>query len=202
MTTNPPILPPMTLHLEPVVYLNNDKLFELCRLNRELRIERNAEGELIVMAPAGGETSNRNAEVTMQLALWAKRDGTGRVFDSSGGFILPNGAMRSPDAAWVERPRLRGLAPANRRRFLPLCPAFVIEVRSPSDSPRAARDKMREYAANGARLGWLIDLEERRLHIFRPGRDPEILENPDAVAGDPELPGFVLRLAEVWDPGW
>ncbi len=201
MTTYPPPMP-LTLHLDPVVRLDDGGLFDLCGLNRELRIERNAEGGLIVMSPAGGETSDRNAEVTMQLALWAKRDGTGRVFDSSGGFVLPSGAMRSPDAAWVERSRLRGLTPAKRRKFLPLCPAFVIEIRSPSDGLPVAQDKMQEYLDNGARLGWLIDPEARRVHVYRTGRDPEIVEDPTSISGGPELPGLVLELAEVWDPSW
>ena len=202
MTTYPPPIPPLRLRLEPIVRLSDDQLFELCGDNSELRIERTAEGELIVMMPAGGETSDRNSVVTMQLGIWARRDGTGRAFDSSGGFTLPNGAMRAPDAAWVERSRLRGLTPAQRRKFLPLCPTFAIEIRSPSDTLPDVRAKMEEYLANGCRLGWLIDPDERRIHVYRPDREVEILKEPASITGDPELPGLVLELEEIWDPAW
>lgn len=195
-------LTPLTLRLAPVIRLSDEDLLAFCRLNRGLRIERTAEGSLVVMAPVGGETSDRNAEITMQLRLWARRDGSGRVFDSSGGFLLPNGAMRSPDAAWVERAALQPLAAEERRRFLPLCPHFVLEIRSPSDQLSALEAKMVEYLDNGARLGWLIDPERRRVAIYRPGVAVEVLEAPVTVAADPELPGFVLELAEIWEPSW
>ncbi len=201
MTTYPPPLP-LTLHLEPVVRLSDDQLFEFCAVNRDLRIERSSGGDLIVMSPAGGETSDRNAEITLQLGLWAKRDGRGRVFDSSGGFILPSGAMRSPDAAWVERERLRDVAPARRPKFLPLCPTFVIELRSTSDSLAPIQNKMLEYLDSGAALGWLIDPTTRQVAVYRPDREVKILEDPVSVSGDPELPGFVLELEEIWEPPW
>ncbi|MCP4658236.1 MAG: Uma2 family endonuclease [bacterium] len=133
---------PLTLHLDPLPELDDDQLFELCRRNRDLRIERTAAGEIIIMPPAGGKTSDRNAQITMQLGLWAQHDGRGRVFDSSGGFTLPNGATRAPDAAWVERERLSTLTSDQRHRFLPLCPAFVIELRSPSDPLSSLEAKM------------------------------------------------------------
>lgn len=193
---------PAAIRLDPVVELDDDQLFELCRRNRDLHIERTAAGELILMSPAGGKTSDRNAEIVAQLRNWAKRDGSGRPFDSSGGFTLPSGAMRSPDAAWVERSRLAALTREQQEQFLPLCPDFVVELRSPSDPLPPVEAKMEEYLQNGARLGWLIDPAERRVHVYRPAADPEILENPRSVTGDPELPGFVLELAEVWDPAW
>lgn len=182
--------------------LSDDELFELCQRNRDLRIERTAQGEILVMSPAGGKTSDRNSELSGQLWLWARKDRTGRAFDSSGGFTLPNGAMRSPDAAWVERQRLGALPSSLQEKFLPLCPTFVIELRSPSDALASVEAKMEEYVANGARLGWLIDPIERRLHVYRPNAEVETLEEPSSVAGDPELPGFVLDLEEVWDPSW
>ena len=123
--------PPTAIRLDPVVEIDDEQLFELCRRNRDLHIERSAAGELIVMSPAGGKTSDRNAEIVAQLRNWARRDGTGRPFDSSGGFTLPDGAMRSPDAAWVERSRLTELTPEQQEQFLPLCPDFVVELRSP-----------------------------------------------------------------------
>ncbi len=156
----------------------------------------------MVMSPAGGESSLRNAEVTMQLNQWAKSDGSGRTFDSSGGFQLPNGAMRSPDAAWIESERLRQLTADQRQKFLPLCPTFVVEIRSPSDRLSSVTSKMREYLANGTSLGWLIDPLERRVHVFRSGSAVQVLVEPDSVSGDPELPGFELDLTEIWDPIW
>ena len=185
--------PPLAFRLDPLVALDNDRLLELCSRNRDLRIERTAAGELILMSPAGGKTSDRNAEIVAQLRSWARRDGTGRSFDSSGGFNLTNGAMRSPDAAWVERSRLGALTDEQRERFLPLCPTFVIELRSPTDSLSALEAKMREYLDNGARLGWLIDPSDQRVHVYRPGVPVEVLENPSSVAADPELPRQIGR---------
>lgn len=200
--THTAVRTPLSIQLDPVVAIDDSHLFEICARNRDLRIERTARGELILMSPAGGKTSDRNAEIVAQLRNWAREDGTGRAFDSSGGFTLPNGAMRSPDAAWVERQRLRALTQEEQEQFLPLCPAFVIELRSPSDPLAPAQAKMGEYLANGAHLGWLIDPAEKRVHIYRPKTDPAVLENPTSIAGDPELPGFVLDLAEVWNPVW
>jgi Uma2 family endonuclease len=154
------------------------------------------------MPPAGGRTSNRNIKIAARLELWAERDGTGEAFDSSGGFTLRNGALRAPDAAWVERARLEKLSSEEQERFLPLCPTFVIELRSPSDPLAAVESKMDEYLDSGARLGWLIDPIERRVHVYRPGVEVEILEQPASVAGDPELPGFVLELGAIWKPTW
>lgn len=188
----------LVLRLRPVLELTDDQFFALAQLNRELRMERTAEGEVILMAPAGGETSDRNAGVNAQLWLWARQDNRGRAFDSSAGFILPNGATRSPDAAWVARERLAALTAEQRQKFLPLCPDFAIELRSPSDSLRVVQEKMREYLDNGARLGWLLDPPDRRVYIYRPGAPVERLDGPDKVSGDPILPGFVLDLREVW----
>jgi len=191
---------PLNLRLGSALHLSDDELFELCARNPELRIERTAEGNLIVMTPAGGASGHRNFKLTGALALWAERDGTGVGFDSSTGFLLPNGAMRAPDAAWVLRSRLDGLSTQVKEKFLPLCPDFAIELRSPSDRLPDVQAKMEEYRANGARLGWLIDPQKRRVHVYRPGREIEVLEAPTAVSGDPELPGFVLELEPIWQP--
>ena len=185
------------LHLPPDLHLTDDQFYEFCRLNRDLRIERTAQGGLVIMAPAGGDTSARNAEITIQLGLWAKRDGTGQTFDSSGGFVLPNGATRSPDASWVRYGRLAALTAEERSKFLPLCPDFVIELRSPTDSLSALQDKMREYMENGAQLGWLIDPLAGQVFVHRSGAPVERLEAPDSVSADPVLPGFRLELAEI-----
>jgi Uma2 family endonuclease len=191
---------PVVLKLTPVINLTDDQLFELCQLNQDWRIEYTAQGELIVMPPTGGETSNRNAELTFQVQAWTRQDQAGVAFDSSGGFKLPNGATRSPDAAWVRRSRLAGLSREQKQKFLPLCPDFAIELRSPTDNLRAVLDKMQEYLDNGAQLGWLLDPLTRRVHVYLPQRPPEILEAPSTVSADPLLPGFVLDLRKIWEP--
>jgi Uma2 family endonuclease len=191
---------PVVLKLKPAINLTDDQLFELCQLNRDWRIEYTAQGELIVMPPTGGEASNRNAELTYQVQAWTRRDQAGVAFDSSGGFKLPNGATRSPDAAWVKRSRLAGLTREQKQKFLPLCPDFVIELRSPTDNLQAVLDKMQEYLDNGAQLGWLLDPLTRRVHVYLPQRSPEILEAPSTVSADPLLPGFVLDLQKIWEP--
>lgn len=191
----------MSLRLEPVIKLTDDQFFELCQLNRELRLERTAEGRMVVMPPTGWETGDRNSEINYQIRHWAKQDREGIVTDSSTGFKLPNGADRSPDSAWVRRERLAQLTAEQKRKFLPLCPDFVIELRSLSDSLDELREKMEEYIANGAQLGWLIDPEAQRVYVYRPNTEVEVLENPPEVSGDPELSGFVLDLREIWTPG-
>ena len=154
-------------HTRPALELDEEQFFELCRINRDWRIERSAVGDLEIMAPTGGETSDRNSEINMQLRQWAKRDGTGVVLESNGGFILPNGAMRSPDASWMPRERLAELTAEQKQRFLPLCPDFVIELRSPSDPLIPLEAKMHEYLENGARLGWLLDPGEKKVHVYQ-----------------------------------
>lgn len=192
---------PLSLQVSDSLRLSDEELFELCVRNPELRIERTAEGDLLVMTPAGGATDYRNTEIVAALLMWAKHDGTGVAFGPSAGFLLPNGAMRSPDAAWVPRSRLAPLSDEAREKFLPLCPDFVVELRSPSDRLADLQAKMEEYRDNGARLGWLIDPQERRIHVYRPPHPVEDLENPSRIAGDPELPGFVLDLTPIWQ-GW
>ena len=195
------VQPPTTLrlNLRPVMELTDERLYLLCQANRELRFERTAQGELLLMAPTAGETGRRNAKLTQHLANWADSDGSGLVFDSSTGFVLPNGAMRSPDAAWLRRSRWEGLRPDQKQTFLPLCPDFVIELRSGADSLQALQDKLQEYLQNGALLGWLIDPPYRRVYVYRPGVPVKCLEKVNAISGDPELPGFVLDLSQVWD---
>ena len=154
------------------------------------------------MPPTGGEISNPNAELTMQVGIWIRRDGTGVAFDSNGGFILPNGAMRSPDTSWASREQLTNLTAKQKQKFLPLCPDFVVELRSPSDPLRSLEAKMREYLENGARLGWLIDPGEKRVHVYQPEEEVLILENPQKISGDPVLQGFILDLKPIWEPGF
>lgn len=193
---------PLVLRLRPVIELSGDQLLELSNLNDDLRLELTAEGELIVMAPAGGESSRRNFELATQLGFWTKREGgseaAGVAFDSSGGFVLPNGAIRSPDVSWVERSRYDALSPDQRERYLPLCPDFVVELRSPSDSLGVLQGKMVEYMENGAWLGLLLDPARKRVHVYEPGKPARELADPEEVPADPVLPGFVLKPREVW----
>ncbi len=194
--------PPVVLHTRPALEMDEDQFFELCRINDDLRIERTAEGAIEVMPPTGGGTGNRNSNLNYQLTGWTLRDGTGVAFDSSTGFILPNGAMRSPDASWVRRERLSELTAEQKERFLPLCPDFVIELRSPSDPLAPLEAKMREYVENGTQLGWLIDPEERKAYVYRPDERTRGLDKPEKISGDPVLPGFVLEPKPIWEPGF
>jgi Uma2 family endonuclease len=189
---------PLVLRTRPVFEIDDDQLLALSSLNGDLQLERSAEGDLVIMTPVGWRSSDRNAQITRQLGNWADADGTGVVTDSSGGYRLPNSAVRAPDAAWILRSRLEEISTEQKEKFLPLCPDFVIELRSPSDRLAVAQAKMREYVANGARLGWLIDPLTRRVYVYRPDARVERLDNPERVAGDPVLPGFVLDLREIW----
>ncbi|WP_414571354.1 Uma2 family endonuclease [Nostoc sp. CCY 9925] len=186
----------LILTLYPAIELTDEQFFQLCQNNRDLRLERTAEGELIIMPPTGWESGNRNSRLTQRLGNWTDADGTGLAFDSSTGFKLPNGANRSPDASWVSRQRLEALNP-DPDRFLPMAPDFAVELRSASDSLKSVQEKMREYINNGVRLGWLIDPQNQRVEIYRPGQDVEILRSPSSLSGEDVLPGFVLDLAQI-----
>jgi Uma2 family endonuclease len=180
------------------VPLDDDDLFEFCAANSDLQIERTSDGELIIMPPTGGETGRRNFDLIGQFAAWVRQDSTGIGFDSSTGFLLPNGAERAPDMAWVRRSRWDALSEEKRRKFPPICPDFVVELRSPSDQLAYQREKLEEYIACGAHLGWLIDPVARRAYVFRPGRVVEVLDDVSELRGDPELPGLVLDLRSIW----
>jgi Uma2 family endonuclease len=188
---------PVKLNVQGVIV--SDEQFEiLCQENPTLRLELTAWKELVIMPPTGSKTGQRNSIVTQRLGNWAEGDGSGFVFDSSTLFTLPNGAKRSPDASWVKRERWEALTDAQQEGFAPLCPDFVIELRSRTDRLSDLQEKMQEYINNGARLGWLIDPLEQRVHSYRPIQAVEVLDNPATVSGDPVLPGFVLNVREVW----
>ena len=189
---------PLILHLEPAIKLTDEQFFEFCQLNRDLRIERTATGELEIMSPTGGETSGRNLKLTQQLANWTDEDGTGTAFDSSGGFKLPHGAERSPDAAWVKLDRWNALTPEQQKKFPPITPDFVVELKSESDTLSSLQTKMLEWINNGVRLGWLIDRKHRKVYIYRSGVDVECLDNPASVSGESVLPRFVLDMSKIW----
>ena len=192
----------VVVRMQPALCPTDEQFYEFCRLNNELRIERDTAGDMSIRPPAGWETAAKNAEITHQLQDWARMNGTGRAADSSAGYVLPNGAIRSPDASWVSNERLAALSTDQRSRFLPICPDFVIELRSATDPLPPLRAKMSEYMACGAVLAWLIDLASRQVVVYRGQLAAEELDSPTSVSGDPEMPGFRLLLVELWpEPG-
>lgn len=192
---------PLSVDVSPLMpqsKMTAEQFYAFCQANPELRIERTAEGEVVIMPPAFSDTGNRNVRISYQVVAWADRDDTGEAFDSSAGFTLPNGAIRSPDTAWIKRDRWNTLSNEQKASFAPIYPDFVIELRSSSDTLSGLKKKMQEYIDNGVQLGLLIDRKKRKVHIYRPDRIPEILENPDGVSCDPELTGFTLKMNKVW----
>ncbi len=186
---------PSTLTLK--IDLTDEQFFQMCQKNRDYRFERTASGELLIMPPTGSDTGNRNFDMVVELGIWNKQTKLGKGFDSSTGFTLPNGAERSPDASWIKIERWNALTPEQQEKFAPICPDFVVELRSRSDSLKELQEKMQEYIENGAQLGWLIDRKNKRVEIYRPGKDVEILENPASLSGENVLPGFVLDLQQI-----
>lgn len=187
-------LPPT---LELTIDLTDEQFFELCQKNRDYRFERTPQGELIIMPPTGSETGNRNGRLTQRLFNWTDTNELGIAFDSSSGFKLPNEAKRSPDASWVKIERWNALTLEQQGKFAPICPDFVVELRSPTDFLKTTQEKMQEYIDNGARLGWLIDQKNQRVEIYRQGQDVEILQSPASLSGEDVLPGFVLDLKGI-----
>ncbi len=188
--------------MQPVIDMSREQFLRFCQLNRDVRIERSAEGSIAVMAPTGGETGARSGRLFAAVFRWAEDDGSGVAFDSSTGFELPNGAVRSPDAAWGARARLARLPAEDKQGFLPLCPDFVIELLSPSDSLAGVRRKMEEYRDNGARLGWLVDPVRRQVVIYRADGVAERHAGAGVLTGESVLPGFALDAAAIWEPGF
>jgi Uma2 family endonuclease len=182
--------------------MSDEEFFEFCVRNQEYRIERAANGKVMVMSGTGGKTGNRNAKLTRQLDMWAEQDGRGVAFDSSTLFRLPNTAMRLPDAAWVSRTRLAKLSEQDKECYLPLCPDFVVELTSPSERLPAVQDKMQEWMSNGCQLGWLLHVAERQVHIYRTPTAITVLEAPAQLAGEGPVEGFQLDLQLIWNPGW
>ncbi len=193
---------PMVLHWPASMRLDDRRFDEFCRANRDLRIERTKMGDCEIMAPTGGETGWRNSRLNALLSIWADQDDTGVVFDSSTGFVLPNGAIRSPDVSWVRKSRLAALSKQQKQGFLPLCPDFVIELRSPTDSLSALQAKMREYIENGTYLGWLIDPREQRVYIFSSEGSMSVLESPESLSAGDFLKGFELPMEKLWHVGF
>ena len=178
--------------------MTDEQFAHLCQENPELRLELTTQGELIIMPPTGSKSGWRSGRSYYALTAWADEEGSGLTFDSSSGFTLPNGAKRSPDASWVKQERWNALSETQQEEFAPLCPDFVIEMRSPSDRLADLQEKMQEYTVNGAQLGWLIDPIEKRVYVYRPNQPVEVLNDPISVSGDPLLTGFVLFVRELW----
>ncbi len=187
----------LTLKFRPGLRLNDEAFWRLCGANPDLRLERTADGELVVMPPATPDSSSRNASITAQLWNWNQRTRLGVVFDSSAGFTLPNTAIRGPDAAWMTQDRWDALLQHEKNRFTHICPDFVVELRSKSDVKKDLRLKMREYIAQRARLGWLIDPKVDAVEIYRPAQRVERLTRPATLSGEDVLPGFVLDLKGI-----
>lgn len=177
----------------------DEEFYAFCQANPELRIEQTKEGNVIIMLPTYTETGGRNFNLITKFGIWVEKNGEGRGFDSSTGFILPNGAKRSPDVSWIRNDRWEALPAKARKRFAHICPDFVVELRSKSDSLKKLKEKMSEYIENGAQLGWLIDPIEKKVHMYAPNQPTQILTNPATVSGDPVLPSFVLQMSVIWD---
>ena len=190
---------PLILHFGPILKKMTDhEFFTFCQLNPEWHMECTSTGDLIIMPPTGGWTGTRNFTLIGLFSRWVEADGTGLGFDPSTGFILPNGAKRSPDLAWVTRVRWEALTAEEQEEFPPLCPDFVVELRSRSDDLATLQAKMQEYMANGAQLGWLIDPQEKKVYIYRPNAEVSCLENPMTISGEPLLAGFILNVQQLW----
>jgi len=188
----------LTISLDSVIELSDEQFYQLCRKNSDLKFERNAHGDITIMAPEGGETGIRSASITTDLEIWNRKTKLGYTFGSSTGFKLPNGSDRSPDAAWILKERWEVLTPEQRAKFAPICPDFVVELMSPSDSLKVTRAKMQEYQDNGARLGWLINRQDREVEIYRIAKPVEVLQSPNSLSGEDVLPEFILSLEAIW----
>jgi Uma2 family endonuclease len=187
-----------TLNLDSVIELTDDQFYKLCRTNPDLKFERNAHGELIVMPPTGGETGRRNTNLIIDVGNWNRRTQLGQVFDSSTCFKLPNGADRSPDVSWIRQDRWDALTLEQKEKFPPICPDFAIELMSPSDTLKTVQAKMQEYVDNGLQLGWLLNRKDRQVEIYRSDQTVESLRSPMSLSGETILPGFVLDLGFIW----
>ena len=189
----------VTLNLKPIIELTDDQFYQLCRSNPDVKFERNAKGEIVIMSPTGGETGNWNFEIAVDFGIWHRQTPLGVCFDSSTCFKLPNGSDRSPDVAWIRIERWNELTSEEKEKFPPIAPDFVLELMSPNDSLRDTQAKMQEYMDSGVRLGWLINPKTRRVEIYRQGQPPEILQSPTELSGEDVLPGFVLNLQLIWE---
>jgi len=190
---------PFTIDLSPITTLTFDQFEQLCNANPDVKFERTPTGELVIMSPTGGETGKGNAELLADFVIWNRQAKLGVVFDSSTCFRLPRGGERSPDISWIQQSRWDALTSEQQRRFPPICPDFVLELLSPSDVLSRTQARMQEYLENGAKLGWLLNPEDKQAEIYRLGEAIEVSNAPERLAGDPVLPGFTLNLSWLWD---
>ena len=188
----------LTLNIHNAIELTDERFEQICQSNRDLRFERTSTGKLVVMSPAGSDAGRQNCEVSGQLWLWNRQVRLGVSFDSSAGFTLSNGAIRSPNTSWIKQERWDTLNVSQKRKFAPICPDFVVELCSPSDRLIDVQTKMQEYLNNGTRLGWLIDPESKSAQIYRQNQRVEVQNAPNSLSGEDILPGFELDLQEIW----
>ena len=190
---------PLPFRFRPETPMSDEELVRFCAANDFLRVERDANGEILVMTPAGNNTGRKNAYLIQVLGAWSDADGRGYAFDSNTGFTLPDGSMRSPDAAWIQAVRWDALSALDKERFSPICPDFIVELRSPSDNLAELQAKMEQWIANGAQAAWLIDPERQVVAVYRPGDEPEIHHHPTSVQGHGVIAGFELVMTRIWD---
>jgi len=190
---------PLPLRFRPETPMSDEELVRFCAANDFLRVERDANGEILVMTPAGNNTGRKNAYLIQVLGAWSDADGRGYAFDSNTGFTLPDGSMRSPDAAWIQAVRWDALSALDKERFSPICPDFIVELRSPSDNLAELQAKMEQWIANGTQAAWLIDPERQVVAVYRPGDEPEIHHHPTSVQGHGVIAGFELVMTRIWD---
>ncbi|MDZ8237570.1 MAG: Uma2 family endonuclease [Nostoc sp. SerVER01] len=188
----------LTLQLPANLQFTDEEFEQIIAVNKDLRLELTAHRELVIMPPTGGETGNRNFDLLGQLWFWNSKNNLGKAFDSSTGFKLPNGATRSPDASWIRIERWNTLTPQQRKKFLPLCPDFAVELVSETDNLEDTQAKMQEYLANGLQLGWLINPKDKQVEIYRPNQVPEVLQSPTSLSGEGVLSGFILNLQPIF----
>ena len=188
----------ITVNFNSIIDISDEQFFQLCIRNSDIKFERNASGEIIVMPPTGGETGRRNVKLITQFAIWNDQTKLGEVFDSSTGYKLPNKANRSPDVSWIKQERWDSLTSEQREKFIPLAPDFALELVSPSDSLVNYEAKMKEYLDNGVELGWLINPKTKQAEIYRLGKDVELRDSPQSISGEDILPGFILDLTDIF----
>lgn len=188
----------LTVDFHSILTITDEQFYQLCWQNPEIKFERTANQELIIMSPTGGETGKRNSELLIELGIWNRQQKSGVIFDSSTGFILPNGSIRSPDLAWIPNYKWEQILPEEQKNFIALCPDFVVELRSESDKLKLLQEKMTEYLENGSHLGWLINPQDKQVEIYRQGQEKEVINNPNQLFGEDILSGFVLNLELVW----
>jgi Uma2 family endonuclease len=189
----------ITVNFNSIINLDDEQFYQLCQNNPDTKFERNANGEIVIMPPTGGETGQRNAKLITRFSIWNEQTNLGEVFDSSTGYKLPNGANRSPDVSWIKKERWNALTSEQKTKFIPISPDFALELMSPTDYLKETQIKMQEYMSNEVRLGWLISPQDRLVEIYRFGLEKEVLESPNTLSGEDVLPGFVLNLEFIWE---